>query len=445
MRRISNELRDLVSFIKVKAVCCQSTSIDALWERTREKVLRTTRKPFVDRGEQDEVSALTAQNLDELDKLIAKKIATTSVLEEAHSTNQRTSKRAGRALCDFFVGLQGYCQAYSGVVQLMGGLDQSFVTGALQALGLFMVVAVNKSETETRIHSMIKTLTSEYARIRKIVGIYSNSSTLRECVATVYRLGIECLREATVYYSYGPWRRLWHVVSSPPEIDLDAKISDLRSAINELNEERDVEAHLRLNRVEDKVDDGLEQSNLERLDVRLEKIRSLLGLSPVNTSTLLRDFASSLENDFSHLRRIPPFRAEDLTSNTSFKDWLDAALVKSSTFLLIQGRTVAPHDSNVAWVSQATVEAVRRLQEKKAIFAWHLCKPEGIHESDYGDIHPVPTAAVVLASLGYRLLEMMPQGRASSAARYFALRAFDGLSTEARGWDSREGAGGWGT
>ncbi|OHE98336.1 hypothetical protein CORC01_06332 [Colletotrichum orchidophilum] len=345
--------------------------------------------------------------------LIAKKIATTSSLEEAHSSDNRVSKRAGRGLCDFFVGFQGYCQAYSGVVQLMGGLDQSFVTGALQVLGLFLVVAVNKRETETRIHGMIKTLTSEYARIRKIVGIYSSSIILRECVATVYRLGIEFLREATVYYSYGSWRRLWHVISSPPHIDLDAKISDLRSAIDELVKERDVEAHLRLGRVESKINASLEQTKHERSDARLEKIRTLLDLPRTNASNQLKAFASLLETEFSHLRKLPPFQVDALTSNISFSGWLEeAAHIKSSTFLLIQGRTIAPWDSPLAWASQATVEAVRLLQDKQAISAWYLCKSDSTQEPGSTNLHPVPTAALVLLSLGYQLLETTSAGRA---------------------------------
>ncbi|KAL3303765.1 hypothetical protein RB213_001138, partial [Colletotrichum asianum] len=408
--RTGNELQRSVM---EKAASTSLNSIELPWQRTRKKFLEGSRRFTFSEAKPDDVSALHASDLDALDRLIDERIKTASSLEKSHSSDPRISKRAGRRLCDFLVGFRGYCQAYSGVVQLMGGLDQSFVTGALQALGLFMVVAANKVETELALYSTIQTLKSEYSRIQKLVGIYSNSSVLKKCVATVYRLGIEFMQEATVYYSRSSSMRIWHVVVRPPQLDLERKISDLRSAVEELVKERDMEAHLRLDRVESKIDAGLEQTKNERTNARLDKTRSSLGLPPNNVSTQLQDFVSLLDEEFSHLKRIPPFRAEDLTGQGAFNIWVaETAQTKRSTFLLVHGQTIAPWDTALAWTSQASVEAVRLLEEKQAVVSWHFCEPDNKHEVDIGGVcRPIPAAALVLLSLGYRLLELTSIGR----------------------------------
>ncbi|KAL0938043.1 uncharacterized protein CTRU02_207774 [Colletotrichum truncatum] len=340
-------------------------------------------------------------------------ITTASSQEESHRLDTRIFKRTGRDLCEILVVFQAYCKVYSGVVQLMGGIDQTFVASALEVLGLFALVAVNKSGTETELQSMIETLRSEYTRIKSLVGIY-NSNKLRECVANVYRLGIEFLQEATVYYSYSSRRRLWHVATRPPQIFLDAKISALKSAIDEVVKERDVEAHLRLSRVEIKMDASIAQSCIERSTARIEKLSLLLNLPPCNPSNQLRDFASELDDEFSHLKRMPPFENNDVTSNLLFKTWMnDTEQLKSSRLLLLHGRTKAPSSTNMAWVSQASVEVVRLLQKKDAVVAFHLCKPDNKYDDRSVRVHSVPTAALVLLYLGFQLLSLTSAGRAA--------------------------------
>jgi hypothetical protein len=317
---------------------------------------------------------------------------------------------------------------------------------------------MNKKETEQQLDDMIQTLKDEYARIGRLTAIYS-SSKIQECVATVFRLGIEFLDEAIVYYSRKSSGRILHVLRRPPDLDLKAKVSAIRDAIGELVKERETLDRLRLGRVEDKLDSNLQRAysiflrpsflsfhtcvltaafhsdiSAEIAGKRLAEINAFLDLPYVNASDKLDDFASLLDGAFSRLKRLRPFNAAVLFCKPSFCAWRKVRQSEPSSFLLIHGRTVAPHNTSLSWTSQASMEVVRQLQTEHAIVAWHLCEPGDAYIGDPIRVRdPSPTAALALLSLGYGLLDTTSAGRAALASLTPGARVrFDLLRDRAR-------------
>lgn len=160
-------------------------------------------------------------------------------------------------------------------------------------------------------------------------------------------------------------------------------------------------------------------------------IKSTLGLPRVSPPDELRRFTSLLGGAFARLKRIPPFDPQDLFFKAPFIAWEEVATWPSSSFLLLHGRTVAPHNTPLSWTSQTTVAVVQHLQAENVMVAWHLCKPDDEYDNLVVSGDPTFTAAFALLSLGYRLLELTPIGRAAlgnltseSATHFKALRDY---------------------
>ena len=61
---------------------------------------------------------------------------------------------------------------------------------------------------------------------------------MKACIADAYRLGIEFAREVTLYYSRPRYRRLLEAVTKPPQLFIDQKLSEITTAITEIEKER---------------------------------------------------------------------------------------------------------------------------------------------------------------------------------------------------------------
>ncbi len=133
-------------------------------------------------------------------------------------------------------------------------------------------VVSNKKETEEQLDKMIQTLKKEYDRISILKTVHPNRQ-MKVHVAVVYRLGIEFLQEATVYYSSGSTKRLWRVLKRPPDINLKPKVEAIGDAIKDLSTLCATLDSKRLHTVERKVDIHIEREHPIPL-----RPRNLLGL-----------------------------------------------------------------------------------------------------------------------------------------------------------------------
>ncbi|RYP73618.1 hypothetical protein DL771_003506 [Monosporascus sp. 5C6A] len=167
---------------------------------------------------------------DELDQLMTKCLHEAGSKQQSHQTEKTLSKRVGKRAVDFLVGCHDYLQAYSGVVQLMEGVSPGYGTAAYEVLSVFLVVAVNKKQTEDGIDAMLETLRREYARIGRLGPIYANEK-MHGSIAEVYSLGIRFLQDAARYYSFKSYRRFWHILAKPPSVDLQSRVSSIEKAI----------------------------------------------------------------------------------------------------------------------------------------------------------------------------------------------------------------------
>lgn len=119
---------------------------------------------------------------------------------------------------------------------------------------------MNKEKTQDIIADMLFTLQEQYSRIQRLKDVYA-TAVIKEHVAVVYRLGIEFAHQAALYYSIGTFRRALYLLSQPPSVVLESKVSDIKRAIKEMRMEMETQDRIRLNNMERNLGDVKDKVN----------------------------------------------------------------------------------------------------------------------------------------------------------------------------------------
>lgn len=99
---------------------------------------------------------------------------------------------------------------------------------------------------------MLQTLSAQYTQIKLLEPVYKKES-LDPCVTRVYTLGIQFLQDAAHYYGFKSYRRFWHILAKPPNIDLQDRVLSIKNAISDLANQRGVQDSIRLGAIDMRV------------------------------------------------------------------------------------------------------------------------------------------------------------------------------------------------
>lgn len=98
---------------------------------------------------------------------------------------------------------------------------------------------------------------------------------MKEYTAKLYRLGIEFLHETVRYYALGAFRRLRYIITRPPSISVELRVSDIKFAIQGLEREMRALDGVRLNAIE-QAQHRMEQNQKEDR-ITLEEASTILN------------------------------------------------------------------------------------------------------------------------------------------------------------------------
>jgi len=324
-----------------------------------------------------EIRYLSDCSAEKLESLLSSYLGQAQNSKEHHGGDggRRGLKWARSSTSKFLNNFNNYLQAYSGIVQMMNGVGPNYGDVAYGALSLLLLVAVNKEKTQDIIGTMLFTLQEQYSRIERLKEVYA-TAIIQEHIAVVYRLGIEFAHQAALYYSRGTFQRFLYLLSQPPSVALEGKVSEIKKAIKEMRMEMETQDRIRLNNIEREVghvkrevghvnievghvkrEVGLVKESVEVLHVRIENerfesLQHLLQVETQDSPTFVRDYERRLADTFDNIRRLPPFDAKkQLFLRDEFIDWRDD---RKSSLLLLQGKTVAPDRTLLSWHSSAT-------------------------------------------------------------------------------------------
>ncbi|KAF2868193.1 hypothetical protein BDV95DRAFT_610160 [Massariosphaeria phaeospora] len=292
---------------------------------------------------------------------------------------------------------------------------------AYGALSLFLVIAVNKDKTEDFVDKMLIELRQQYLRIKMLKDVYPTTQ-MQEYTGVLYRLGIKFLHETVRYCSMGVLRRLRYIMTWPPSIGVENKVSEIKDAIREVEREMRALDGKRLNKIE-RVQSSMDheqkasKATLEELSAifhaqqirtdndRLDSLRRLLHVELEDIEIDPENYDTRLEDTFSRLRRLPPLDVDaQVQSQPVFAEWKQA---KVSSIILLHGATVAPKQTSYSWLSPAATRMVRESRDGGGItghnsaFAYHLCHISDTHAIPQNEISP----SVVISGIIYQILK----------------------------------------
>ena len=113
---------------------------------------------------------------------------------------------------------------------------------------------MNKQKKEDHIEAALLVLQREFSRARLLREIHC-SDAMKTYIADAYKLGVEFAREVTSYYQRSTYRRMLEAVTKPPQLFIDIKISEITSAITEIEKERATLDSQRLYHVQQRIEE----------------------------------------------------------------------------------------------------------------------------------------------------------------------------------------------
>ena len=132
---------------------------------------------------------------------------------------------------------------------------------------------MNKQRKEDHIDAALLQLQREFSRANLLREIHSSDS-MKIYIAEAYRLGIEFAREVTLYYSRPTYRRLLEAVTKPPQLFIDQKLSEITTAITEIEKERATLDSQRLFQVQRRIEEVKKGVDEVRDNVEGENFKS---------------------------------------------------------------------------------------------------------------------------------------------------------------------------
>jgi hypothetical protein len=133
----------------------------------------------------------------------------------------------------------------------------------------------------------------------------------------------------------------------------------------------------------------------------MSSLRQLLKLSEHQVNTPLREYDELLSRTFDGVPRLPPFDVYNgLFGNATFRDWCKSS---ASGLLLLHGSTVAPHQTNLSWISRAAVRVVNNAEElfdDSPIVLQYFCRTT----DNYDERPPKVSPVTLLSNLLFQLL-----------------------------------------
>ncbi|KAG7005473.1 hypothetical protein G7Y79_00019g046530 [Physcia stellaris] len=342
-------------------------------------------------------------------------------------------KRAGKSTEVFANNFASYLQAYSGIIEIMQGVDNQYGGVAYASLSLLLIVAVNKQRKEERIDSTLLDLQREFLRIGMLKE--SHSSRIIKDI------------EATRYYSRSSYRRILEAITRPPSLEFDAKISEISKAMAEIQKEisaldsqRLFEVQRSLDIVEGKV--NIVEKNVDNVKEQVDNVRGDLegactGLLVVQQCLALIDvlgsqaqiekerlqilkakllpngfdprdeldrYSSAVRETFKNPVKIQNLNINRVVEDSAFSRWENS---RKSTLMLLHGSTAITR-GDYSWLSPSVFHLITHYRQQGKTALFHCCHNSVFMEED------TPVHAVI-SSLEIISKSSSPQWQESSS------------------------------
>ncbi|KAI3323399.1 hypothetical protein HD806DRAFT_84955 [Xylariaceae sp. AK1471] len=320
--------------------------------------------------------ALSTTKIEELDfGMLQDRMKEELNVAEKLGSQSATKNSTGDKAISFLSDFVQFAGEFSGILEIMKGVDQGYGGAGYAALSGLLSVVVNTKRNDDLVAEAMLDLKNEYSRMVLVSELYPTQK-IRSYITTTYTLGIEFLQEAQKHYERPTWRRFLYSIVKPPFL-LNRKVKEISSAMAQISKEQNSllnkrvhEIQTQLGQVDTKVDDVSQDVQRVKIDVNVlhanrEKERLFILISELSEYQIqpdqtVSDYSALLSSSFKRPPGLAQFSLDMLTRDKAYQLWNTS---KGNCCLVLNGRTTAAQTS-FCWLSPASMGLASALREE---------------------------------------------------------------------------------
>ena len=296
-------------------------------------------------------------------------------------------KLSGR-LSTFAKWTLDFFETYSGISEIVRGIDNNFGPIAYGTFSIFLMVAQSKEVHRVLIQSILEELGNWLPRLETIRAKERSHPRLMKFVLDIYIETVRFFRYATEFLCSARASRAWKLISRPPQQDLQKRLDMIKEKSKGLLEELTLrlyeqqdEMARQLTRIENFANENAEFAKRNAGDDhrnQLQRVAKALDLPPdfdANVALMITHCDSQVYQALFEFQRKAAFRPvrlrqislQALSQRLSYKAWMSAT---QSSLLLLGGenRDISIPQSWLSPVATKFFHFVQQSPKCKVVF-----------------------------------------------------------------------------
>jgi len=289
--------------------------------------------------------------------------------------NTSTRKKFSAKVLKLASRIDDFLHVFSGIVEVVKGVDQQAGPIAYGSLALLLTVAKNKQLHDEVIADTLDVFHRWLSRLRAIRIAEEKDEKVQADVMRIYEKVIDCSQSSIRYYNQSSMRRFTQAVTKPPQLYREKHAEGIKESIADLMQELAVIQHVRIKQISDDTAVNNRRQSLEEIlghDERVKKVERLLGVPPdLTAESMLRDDKRKFTGMFSKGtpkvgvgRKAPclnEISLEVLSQRPHYRAWVAR---ESSCLLLLDGENYDGYDPSrrPCWLSPVAGEFFEHVQ-----------------------------------------------------------------------------------
>lgn len=294
-----------------------------------------------------------------------------------------TRRKLGTNIQKLATGTQEFVQEFSGIFDIIKGIDSRVGSIAYGTFSLLLMVAKNKQQHEDVITSTLEDLGRWLSRLRAIEkSEYDNDGTL-QFILEIYIKVIDFGRDAVLYYGSSSSKRIFQAVARPAQSTSQKQAGEIRSLIADLMQELLIIQHGYIRTIKS----HLEREKKEGHEQRVDNLERMFGVSSdLCAKNMIQESNRRFDGMFSKgkpkagfARKAPQLEQislDALSERSEYKSWMANS---SSCLLLLEGENYDAYDTSprLCWLSPVAVQFYQHLDELKNCYILYHFIDEG--------------------------------------------------------------------
>lgn len=306
--------------------------------------------------------------------------------KKARLENMRRSSTRGklqRNIQKLAIGTQEFIQEFSGIFDIIKGIDSRAGPIAYGTFSLLLAVAKNKQQHEDVITSTLEDLGRWLSRLRAIEKSEYDNDVILQFIIKIYIKVIGFGRDAVLYYGSSSSKRDFQAVARPTQSASEKQAGEIRSLIADLMQELLIIQHGRIRTIKS----HLEREQQERHEQRIDNLERLFGVSSdLRAKNMIQESNRRFDGMFSKgkpkagfARKAPTLEQislDALSERSEYKSWMANS---SSCLLLLEGENYDAYDTSprLCWLSPVAVQFYQHFDELKNCYILYHFIDEG--------------------------------------------------------------------